>query len=66
MNLNNYIKHLTKLRDENNAGDFQVAKWDYFERKNCYEGITSPMTKNDIEIRKDKKIIEIKSEFYPM
>lgn len=66
MNLDNYIKHLTKLRDENNAGDFQVAKWEYFVRENGYEGKTSPMTKNDIEIHKDQKIVEIKSEFYPM
>lgn len=66
MNLDNYIKQLTKFRDENNAGNFQVVKWDYFERKDYYEGKTTPITKNDIEINEDEKIVVIKTEFHPL
>lgn len=65
MNLDNYIKQLIKLRDENDCGDFQMAKWEIFEKNTCFEGILTPLTKNDIKLFKDKKTIVIKTDFHP-
>lgn len=65
MNLDNYIKQLIKLRDENNCGDFQMAKWETFEKNTCFEGRLTALTKNDIEIYKDEKVIAIKTDFHP-
>lgn len=64
MNLDNYIKYLTKLRDENSAGDFQVAKYEIFEKKDCYEGRAKPLRKYDIELYKDEKVIVINTDFH--
>lgn len=65
MNLDNYIKQLIKLRDENNCGDFQIEKWETFEKSTCFVERITPLTKNDIEIYKDKKVIAIKTNFHP-
>lgn len=65
MNLDNYIKQLIKLRDENNCGNFQVCKWEVFEKNTCFEGRTVPLTKNDIELYKDDSVIAIKTNFHP-
>ena len=65
MNLDNYIKQLIKLRDENNCGNFQVCKWEIFEKNTCFEGKLTPLTKNDIELYKDKNFIAIKADFHP-
>lgn len=64
MNLDTYIKYLTKLRDENNAGDFQVAKYEIFEKKDCYEGRAKPLRKYDIELYKEEKVIVINTDFH--
>ena len=64
MNLDNYIKQLIKLRNENDCGNFQVCKWEVFEKKNCYEGKLTQLTKNDIELDKVNGFIAIKDCFH--
>lgn len=65
MNLDNYIKHLINLRDKNDCGNFQVRKWEIFEKDTCFEGILTSLTKSDIELYKDKGFIVIKDCFHP-
>jgi hypothetical protein len=59
MNLDNYIKYLTKLRDKKNAGNFQVVKWETFYEKDLYKSMTTSLTKNDIRIDEKLGLIEI-------
>ena len=65
MNLDNYIRYLTKLRDEKNAGKFQVVKWETFEQKDWYKSMTTPLTKYDISIDEKLGLIEINTDFHP-
>lgn len=66
MNLDNYIKQLIKLRDENNCVNFPVCKCEIFEKNTCFEGRLIPLTKNDIELYKDEGVIAIKTNFHPL